>query len=158
MAQLSSQTTTLPAEGAVGERPAGAPPSALPCQDRDNCIEKAKYQKPSYSSLTPSRKKMRQKMIMGIEWMVKKHGLERVGVLTLSFGVPSSGKGSFETWALRQQAKIWEFVQNRWHSFCTNVVAVRYEDWICVFEMHRDGVWRQHVVVGFAAPSDPAPD
>lgn len=33
---------------------------------------------------------MRQKMIMAIEWMVKKHVLERVGVLTLSFGVPGS--------------------------------------------------------------------
>jgi hypothetical protein len=86
-------------------------------------------------------------MIMAIEWMIRKHGIERVGVLTLSFGVPGSGKGSYETWALRQQAKEWDFVQNRWHSFCTNVVAKRYEDWICVFELHRDRVWHIHVVV-----------
>ena len=86
-------------------------------------------------------------MIMAVEWMVRKHGIERVGVLTLSFGVPGSGKGSFETWALRQQAKEWDFVQNRWHSFCTNVVANRYQDWLCVFELHRDRVWHIHVVV-----------
>ena len=68
--------------GGAGRSP--APHSLpLPCQYRDNCIEKEKYQKPSYASLTPSRKKMRQKMIVAIEWMVKKHGLERVGVLTL---------------------------------------------------------------------------
>ena len=90
---------------------------------------------------------MWHKMGLAIEWMVAKHGLERVGVLTLSFGVPGSGKGSYATWALRQQAKQWEFVQDRWHSFSTNVIAERYPDWICVFELHRDGVWHLHVVV-----------
>jgi hypothetical protein len=86
-------------------------------------------------------------MILAVGWMVWKHGLERVGVLTLSFGVPGSGKGSSETWELRQQAKVWGFVQKRWHSFCTHVVADRYADWVCVFELHRDGVWHIHVVV-----------
>jgi len=86
-------------------------------------------------------------MILAVEWMIQKHGIERVGLLTLSFGVPGSGKGSYETWALRQQAKEWDFVQKRWHSFSTNVVAKRYKDWICVFEVHRDRVWHIHVVV-----------
>jgi hypothetical protein len=135
------------AEGAASERGAAAPAAALPCQYNDNCIEKEKYPKPSAASLTPSRKRIRQKMIMAVEWMVRKHGIERVGLLTLSFGVPGSGKGSFETWALRQQAKEWDFVQNRWHSFCTNVVAKRYQDWVCVFELHGDRVWHIHVVV-----------
>ena len=67
--------------------------------------------------------------------------------MTLSFGVPGSGKGSYATWELRQQAKHWDFVQKRWHSFRTNVVSVRYADWVCVFELHRDGVWHIHVVV-----------
>ena len=80
-------------------------------------------------------------MIMAVEWMVQKHGIERVGVLTLSFGVPGSGKDSYATWELRQQAKHWNFVQGRWHSFRTNVIAVRYADWVCAFEMHRDRVW-----------------
>ncbi len=84
---------------------------------------------------------------MAVEMMVRIYGLARVGVLTLTFGVPGSGKGSYETWELRQKAKHWDFVQNRWRSFRTNVVAVRYADWICVFEMHRDRVWHIHVVV-----------
>jgi hypothetical protein len=135
--------------GGVADAPARSAGAsvALPGQDSDNCIGKEKYQKPSTSSLTPSRKKIRHKMMMGIEWMIRKHGIERVGVLTLSFGVPGSGKGSFETWALRQQAKEWDFVQNRWHSFCTNVVAKRYPDWVCAFELHRDRVWHLHVPV-----------
>ena len=79
--------------------------------------------------------------------MERKYGLERVGVLTLSFGVPGSGKGSFETWSLRQQAKHWDFVQDRWASLRTNVIAKRYSEWSCVFELHRDNVWHIHVVV-----------
>ena len=97
--------------------------------------------------MTPNQKTIRLKVILAIEWMVRKYGLEHVGLLTLSFGVPGSGKGSFETWSLRQQAKIWEFVQQRWHSLRTNVIAKRYRDWICVFELHDDGVWHIHVVV-----------
>ena len=90
-------------------------------------------------------------MILAVDWMAGKHGIDRVGLLTLSFGVPGSGKGSYETWALREQAKQWDFVQKRWHSFCTHVVAKRYEDWVCVFELHRDRVWHLHVVVATKA-------
>jgi hypothetical protein len=44
---------------------------------------------------------------MAIEWMVEKHGIERVGLLTLSFGVLGSGlRGSLETFLLREQAKL----------------------------------------------------
>ncbi len=135
------------AEGAEAERRKAPPASALPCQYNHNCIEKEKNQKPSTFHLTPNQKRIRHKLIMGIEWMVRKHGIERVGVLTLSFGVPGSGKGSYETWALRQKAKQRKFVQNRWRSFRTNVVAKRYEDFICVFELQRDWVWHIHVVV-----------
>ena len=137
----------------AGEWPASSPGGAgadagLPCPYSDNCTGKEeRYRPPSRASLTPNQKHTRHKMILAAEWMVRKHGLERVGLLTLSFGVPGSGKGSYETWALRQQAKEWDFVQKRWHSFCTHVVAKRYQDWVCVFEMHRDRVWHLHVVV-----------
>lgn len=84
---------------------------------------------------------------MAIEWMVKKHGLNNVGLLTLTFGVPSSGRGSQATKELREQAKDLEFVQKRWHSLNTNIIAKRYPDWICIPEPHKDGVWHLHVVV-----------
>ena len=82
-----------------------------------------------------------------IEWMVKKHGINHVGLLTLTFGVPGSGRGSQATKELREQAKDLEFVQNRWHSLNTNIIAKRYPDWICIPEPHKDGVWHLHVVV-----------
>ena len=134
-------------DGAGVERGAAAPTPALPCQYNDNCIEKRKERQAALRKLSPNQKHIRHKMIMGIEWMVKKHGIERVGVLTLSFGVPGTGRGSQETRKLREQAKERGFVQKRWHSFRTNVVAKRYENWVCVFEQHRDGVWHIHVVV-----------
>ena len=134
-----------PTAGAPGE--AGCPAAALPCLYYDNCIQKEEKERRPFVRLTPSQKKMRAKVIIATEWMVWKYGLEKVGLLTLSFGVPGTGRGSFETWELRQQAKEWEFVQSRWHSYCTNVVADRYADWVCVFERHRDGVWHIHVVV-----------
>jgi hypothetical protein len=130
--------------GREPERGAAAPGSALPCQDSDNCIG-TKETRPE--PLSPYRKKSRHRLIMAIEWMVKKYGLNHVGVLTLSFGVPGSGRGSQATRELREQAKDLDFVQNRWHSFNTNVISKRYRDWICVLEPHRSGVWHLHVVV-----------
>ena len=141
------ESGTVAMEGPSAERRVAPPADGLPCQYNDNCTEKEKYKSPSRAGLTPNQKMVRHKMILAVEWMVRKHGIERVGLLTLSFGVPGSGKGSYETWALRQQAKEWDFVQDRWHSFCTHVVAKRYQDWVCVFEMHRDRVWHLHAVI-----------
>ena len=84
---------------------------------------------------------------MAIEWMVKKYGLNNVGLLTLTFGVPGSGRGSQATKELREQAKDLEFVQKRWHSLNSNIIRGRYQDWICILEPQGDGVWHLHVVV-----------
>jgi hypothetical protein len=127
--------------GAEGARGEAAPPSALPSQESDNCIEKKD------EPLSPYRRKSRHRLIMAIEWMVKKHGLERVGLLTLTFGVPGSGRGSEATRELRELAKDLEFVQKRWHSLNSNIIRHRYKDWIVVLEPHKDGVWHIHVVV-----------
>jgi hypothetical protein len=132
-----------------GRSGAPAPPaSALPCHNSNSCIERKGF-KPA--PLSPYRKKSRDRLIMAVEGMVKKHGVTHVGLLTLSFGVPGSGRGSEETRELRERAKDLDFVQGRWHSFASNVIARRYEDWICVLEPHKDGVWHLHVVVSTKA-------
>ena len=79
--------------------------------------------------------------------MVRQYGLNFVGLLTLTFGVPGTGRGSRETWELRQQAKEPDFVQKRWHSLNTHVIAKRYPAWACALETQEDGVWHFHVVV-----------
>lgn len=143
---VSTDGSDAHGERAASERGGAAPDAALPCQQSDNCIGKWNSRNLS-ADLSPYRKKSRHRLIMAVEWMVKKYGLERVGLLTLSFGVPGSARGSVETRELREQAKDLEFVQNRWHSFNTNVVSECYQDWICVLEPHKDGVWHLHVVV-----------
>ncbi len=84
---------------------------------------------------------------MAIEWMVRTYGLNYVGLLTLTFGVPGSGRGSQATKELRELAKDLKFVQKRWRSFNSNVISKRYRDWILVLEPHKDGVWHIRVVV-----------
>jgi hypothetical protein len=128
-----------------GRSGASAPPAlALPCLISNSCTEEGKEKS---EPLSPYRKKCRHRLIMAIEGMVKKHGIERIEFLTLTFGVPGNGRGSKETRELREQAKDLEFVQKRWHSFATHVVSKRYEEWVCVLQLHRDGVWHFHVVV-----------
>ena len=136
------------AEGAGAVRRAAPPAPALPCHNSNSCIEKEKWKS---EPLSPYRKKSRHRLITAIEGVVRKHGVNRVGLLTLSFGVPGSGRGSEATRELREQAKDLDFVQARWHSFASNVVTRRYEDWICVLEPHRDGVWHLHVAVSTKA-------
>jgi hypothetical protein len=126
---------------------------ALPCHKSNNCIENneddstAEESESTADGLSPYRRKSRHRLIMAVEWMAKKYGVNHVGLLTLTFGVPGSGRGSLATKELREQAKDLEFVQKRWHSLNTNIIAKRYPDWICILEPHRDGVWHFHVVV-----------
>jgi hypothetical protein len=90
-------------EGPAPERGGAWPGAGLPCQYSDNCIGKDSSGKPV--PLSPDREKSRHRLEMAIVWMVGQYGLERVGLLTLSFGVPGSGRGSEATRELREQAK-----------------------------------------------------
>lgn len=150
LAENDSSLAVNEAENGLGGAAAGHPggagvsPAPLPCHKIVNSTRKsegfAEY-------LTPYHRKARHRLIQVVEWMVRQHGLNHVGLLTLTFGVPGSGRGSLETFELRQQAKDLEFVQKRWHSLNTHVIAKRYPDWACVLETHKDGVWHFHVVV-----------
>jgi hypothetical protein len=124
--------------------PAGPPAPALSCLNSNSCTEKREIK---HERLSPFRRKSRLRLIIAVEWLVRKYGLNHVGMLTLTFGVLGSGRGSEETRVLREKAKDLEFVQKRWHSFATHIVSKRYDDWVCVLETHRDGVWHFHVVV-----------
>jgi len=131
--------------GAEAERRGAPPAPPLPCQISNNCIGEDSSGKPA--PLSPYRKKSRHRLVMAIEFMVNKFGFNNVGLLTLSFGVLGSGRGSQATRELRELAKDLDFVQARWHSFSSNIVRKRYQDWISIFEPHKDGVWHIHVVV-----------
>jgi len=133
--------------GAAGRHPGGAgvSPAPLPCHKSNNNTKRNGKSFDEY--LSPYHRKARHRLIQVVEWMVRQYGLNYVGLLTLTFGVPGSGRGSEETRQLRQQARHLEFVQKRWASLNTHVIAKRYPNWTCVLETHRDGVWHFHVVV-----------
>jgi hypothetical protein len=57
--------------------PPGPPASALPCLKDNNCIERGNRKG---EPLSVYRKKSRHRLLMAVEWMVKKHGIERVGL------------------------------------------------------------------------------
>jgi hypothetical protein len=130
------------AEGLPGG--AGQSPAALPSQNDSNCTRRSGKLS---EYLSPYHRKALHRFIQVVEWMVRQYGLNHVGLLTLTFGVPGSGRGSRETWELREQAKHLDFVQKRWHSLNTHFISKRYREWACVLETHRDGVWHFHVVV-----------
>jgi hypothetical protein len=130
------------AEGLPGG--AGQSPAALLYQREVNCTGKSKR---LTEYLSPYHRKSRHRLIQVVEWMVREYGINFIGLLTLTFGVPGTGRGSRETWELRQQAKELDFVQKRWHSLNTHVIAKRYPAWACALETQEDGVWHFHVVV-----------
>jgi hypothetical protein len=121
------------------------PVAALPCHKSNNCTNR--NNESTVESLSPYHRKARHRLIQVIEWMVREYGLNHVGLMTLTFGVPGSGRGSEATRELREQAKDLSFVQERWHSLNSHVIAKRYPIWVCVLETHKDGVWHFHVVV-----------
>ena len=71
-------------EGPGAERREAPPASGLPCHNSNSCIEWKKFK---HAPLSPYRKKSRDRLIIAVERMVKKHGVNHVGLLTLSFGV-----------------------------------------------------------------------
>jgi hypothetical protein len=130
------------AEGLPGG--AGQSPAALPCLNGNNYTRKNS----SFSEyLSPYHRKSRHRLIQVADWMVRHYGLNYVGLLTLTFGVPGTGRGSRETMELREQAKHLDFVQKRWTSLNTHVISKRYPAWACVLETQKDGVWHFHVIV-----------
>lgn len=78
----------------------------LPCQNSNNCIGNGIGLFQS-APLSPYRKKSRHRLEMAIEWMVKKHGIERVGLLTLSFGVLAVAEARWKLSCSGSKPRIW---------------------------------------------------
>src|ERR1039457_3817772 len=72
-----SQTAALPTGGAVGERPAGAPPSALPCLLVTTATE-------SHGRRSQIARKA-ETLFLNAESMIKRVGLEKSGFFTRTF-------------------------------------------------------------------------
>jgi hypothetical protein len=106
--------------------------SALPCLDSNNSIEI----RPS-SRLSTQQRKAAAALQWNIRAMCEKHGIERVGFLTLTFAdhVTDIREGS-----------------RRFNSLASNVLNHRYLDWVRVAERQKSERLHYHVLV--AMPVD----
>ena len=121
-------------------------PSALIHQNRNNGIEnfctppqdefKAEQEQKTVEAIVnnlPAR--LRKKMFalrLRIEWMVKRYGINHVGLQTMTIRKVVTDRKEFE---------------KRFKSIATNAFPKIYVEWLRVFERQQRGVWHAHVVV-----------
>jgi hypothetical protein len=86
---------------------------------------------PSSKYVKPYHKKQAETLFLNIETMVKRVGINNVGVLTLTFPNKTS----------REEA------QRKWHSLWTHEFSKRYGQTIKVFERHRNGSVHYHLIL-----------
>ncbi len=106
------------------EAGATAPAPALPCLYKNNCTE--------VMELSPYRKRQAESLASNIRAMVQRHGLERIGFLTLTFP---------------EHVTDIRDAQRRWHSFRTHVIRRRYGEAVKVFERCKNGRIHYHLVM-----------
>jgi hypothetical protein len=136
--------------GSKPDRTAGAAqprlPSGLIHQNRNNGIEfnspplwnefQAEQEQKAVDDvmkIVPSR--LRKKMFalrLRVEWMVKTHGINHVGLQTMTIRENVTDRKEFE---------------RRFKSIATNAFPKIYVEWLRVFERQQRGAWHAHVVV-----------
>ena len=115
---------SVPPDGAAVIGPGEAGP--LPCLYRNNCTET-----PS-TALSTAQKKSASALAWNVQAMAEKHGLERLGFLTLTFA---------------DHVLCPKESQRRLKSLRTHVLSQRYQDFIRVFERQKSGRIHYHLLV-----------
>jgi hypothetical protein len=110
-------------KGALAAAPAAAAP--LPCQNSNNSTGNLR-------TFQSNHRKTAAALAMNVGAFVAKHGIERVGFLTLTFA---------EHIVCPKEA------QKRWNSLRGHVLNERYEDWLRVFERQESARIHYHVLV-----------
>jgi hypothetical protein len=131
-----------------GRSGAPAPPaSALIHQESNNCIEIPATEGKSDSDLgittaglaerLPGRlEKKKFSIAEKVEGMVKKFGIERIAMQTLT---------------IRENITDGKEFNKRFHSIASNVFPKLYQAWIRVYERQERGAWHVHIVVATKA-------
>ena len=118
--------------GAAVDAPAGGAAAALPCLNTINCNE---GKKDSRNQLSSGHKKTAFALRQNVHWMIEKHGLERVGFLTLTFA---------------RQIVAFKQAQKALHSLMTGVLQPRYPEYITVMERMDSKRIHYHLLVVMA--------
>lgn len=110
-----------------------APASGLPCQNSHNSI----IDPPGRTPFPPSARRTAFALQLNVAAFCERHGLERVGFLTLTF---------------REHVLDSREAQRRLNSLTTNVLRPRYREAIRVIERQKSGRIHYHLLV--ALPAD----
>jgi len=117
-------------ETGEGGGPGAAGGAALPCLSSNICTAVREIGR--LRTLQPGHKKTADLLAKAVEEMCRRHGIERVGFLTLTFA---------------DHVKDPKEAQRRWHSLRTHVLKPRYGDVIRVIERQMSGRIHYHVLV-----------
>ena len=121
-------------EGAAGEACGARPTAALPCPNTINCNGEGKEGNPS--GLSAGHRKTAYALEQNALLLVLRHGLERIGFLTLTFA---------------RHVVAYREAQKALHSLITGVIKPRYAEFITVMERMDSGRIHYHLLVPVAA-------
>ena len=116
--------------GRAAEVPGGAgrAAAALPCLNTINCNE-------GKNKLSSGHRKTAFALMLNVLWLIERHGLERVGFLTLTFA---------------RYVVAYKDAQKALHSLMTGVLKARYPEYIIVMERMESGRIHYHLLVVMA--------
>jgi hypothetical protein len=111
-----------------GAARSAAAPTALPCLNTINCNE-------GENRLSSGHRKTAFALMLNVLWLIERHGLERVGFLTLTFA---------------RHVVAYKDAQKALHSLMTGVLKGRYPEYIIVMERMESGRIHYHLLVVMA--------
>ena len=120
-------------EGAATDARGARAAAALPCLNTINCNEEG--EKGGLSGLSAGHKKTAYALEQNVLLLAKRHGLERIGFLTLTFA---------------RQVVAYKKAQSALHSLITGVIKPRYSEFITVMERMTSGRIHYHLLVSVA--------
>jgi hypothetical protein len=112
--------------------PARASAAALPCLNTINCNG---GNKDTLNQLSAGHKKTAFALKVNVLWLIERHGLERIGFLTLTFA---------------RHIVSYKEAQKALHSLMTGVLRARYLEYIIVMERMTSGRIHYHLLVVMA--------
>ena len=98
--------------GRAADAPGGRAAAALPCLNTINCNEGEK-------KLSSGHRKTACALKLNVLWLIERHGLERIGFLTLTFA---------------RHVVAYKDAQKALHSLMTGILKARYPEYIIVME------------------------
>jgi hypothetical protein len=119
-------------EGAPDAPGGRAAATSLPCLNTNNCNE---GEKAGPLPLSPAHRKAVYALTLNVLWLIERHGLERIGFLTLTFA---------------RHVVDYKEAQKALHSLMTGVLKKRYPEYITVMERMDSKRIHYHLLVVMA--------